>query len=73
MLAAITPESAAGLLRRAHQCLAIAQSKRYTGLGSFQGRQTTQAGAEQDAMDYCEQNLKPAGDSCQITVSACPK
>lgn len=56
-----------------HQCLAVAQSRYYTGLGSFQGKEKTKADAERSALDFCNEHLTHADDDCRIIVSVCPK
>ena len=53
------------------QCLAVAQSARYTGLGSFMGRETTQAEAEETALQDCVEFVGQPGSECHIVLSVC--
>ncbi len=54
------------------QCLSIAQSERYTGLGSFMGRETTKADAEATALRDCRDFVGNPGTECTIIMTECP-
>jgi hypothetical protein len=54
------------------QCMAVAQSERYTGLGSFMGRQRTRAESEATALSDCRDFVGQPGRECKIIVSQCP-
>lgn len=55
------------------QCLAIAQSARFTGLGSFMGRELTRQEAEATALRDCRDYVGTPGEECKIIVSECPQ
>lgn len=53
------------------QCLAVAQSRRYTGLGAFTGREVSQLDAERSALRDCETFVGVPGERCEIVISEC--
>lgn len=53
------------------QCLAVAQSPQFTGLGSFMGRELTQADAEATALQDCVEFVGQPGTECRIVLSVC--
>ncbi len=55
------------------QCLAIAQSARFTGLGSFMGRELTREDSEATALRDCRDYVGTPGEECRIIVSECPQ
>lgn len=55
-----------------NQCLAVAQSAQFTGLGSFMGRETTKAQAEATALRDCRDEVGQPGVECRIILSECP-
>lgn len=53
------------------QCLAVARSAYYTGLGAFTGREVTRADAERTAVEACETHVGSPGAACSVVVSTC--
>ncbi len=55
-----------------YQCLAVAQSERFTGLGAFTGQETTLADAEATATYACQNFVGEPGAPCKIIIGVCP-
>lgn len=55
------------------QCLALAQSRKFAGYGSFMGEETTLDEAEETALVGCREHVGEPGSECVIVTSACPR
>lgn len=53
------------------QCLAIAQSPTFTGLGSFLGKEQSREDAEHTALVDCQRHVGTPGAACTIIESEC--
>jgi hypothetical protein len=55
-----------------YQCLAVAQSAQFTGLGSFSGQETTLEQAEATALRDCRDFVGEPGAPCKTIIGVCP-